>query len=209
MTKDQKQRTKSTWRNMKSRCRNPNATGYELYGGRGIAYAPHWHTFTGFLQDMGVRPEGRSLDRIDPDGNYTKENCRWATPVEQGADKSDSHMVTYQGRTQNVTAWARELGIKPNTLEYRLLRGWSVEEAFGEVCRVPLTFGKLSPEQRYEAIQRRLQGETTVALGQEFGIDSSAITRMVQRWQRDSAYRSALERAIRKKLKDLAKDAEK
>jgi hypothetical protein len=77
----------NSWSNMKSRCDNPKATGYHLWGGRGITVCERWRDFDNFLADMGPRPIGHSLDRINPDGNYEPDNCRWATARQQGANQ--------------------------------------------------------------------------------------------------------------------------
>jgi hypothetical protein len=72
-----------SWQAMRARCLRPTASNYARYGGRGITIDPRWDVFANFLEDMGERPKGKTLDRIDPDGNYCKDNCRWATAAEQ------------------------------------------------------------------------------------------------------------------------------
>lgn len=79
--------TYTSWRSMHNRCNNPNTDGYDNYGGRGITMQEDWKDFMCFLRDMGVRPEGLTLDRKDTDGNYTAGNCRWATLSEQQQNK--------------------------------------------------------------------------------------------------------------------------
>lgn len=79
--------TYRSWEAMKQRCTNPNYSEFYLYGGRGIKVCERWLQFESFLADMGVRPEGKSIDRIDVNGDYTKDNCRWATATEQARNK--------------------------------------------------------------------------------------------------------------------------
>lgn len=83
--------TYNSWLSMKARCRNPQTNGYKYYGGRGITYCPEWETFSAFLADMGERPAHHTLDREDPDGNYSPSNCRWATIETQRGNRSKNH----------------------------------------------------------------------------------------------------------------------
>lgn len=86
-----------TWCGMRQRCENPNHDAYKSYGGRGIIIDASWKTFERFLEDMGERPRGRTLDRIDSNGPYSKDNCRWATKLEQGRNRRDNQRVQFEG----------------------------------------------------------------------------------------------------------------
>lgn len=121
--------TYTTWKHMVRRCTYPREPGYENYGGRGITVCARWRSFENFLADMGERPAGKFIDRIDSDGHYEPWNCRWATRVEQNRNTSQNVEVTFNGRTQCITAWEQELGTKPGTIYTRLRRGWSTERA--------------------------------------------------------------------------------
>lgn len=92
-----------TWESMKQRCLNPNIPTWRYYGGRGITICDRWLDFSQFLADMGDRPEGTSLDRIDPDGNYEPGNCRWATMLEQTANKRPHGKTTHCAKGHEFT----------------------------------------------------------------------------------------------------------
>ncbi len=118
------------WIEMRSRCRNPKHPSFHNYGGRGIAVCPEWEDFAVFYADMGMPPKDGSLERINNDGPYSKENCCWATPKEQHNNKRSNRMLTVFGRTQTFAQWADECGIPWATLRGRIDRyGWPPEQA--------------------------------------------------------------------------------
>jgi hypothetical protein len=120
------------WQAMIDRCHDPKSTYFAHYGGRGIRVCNRWReSFALFQADMGPRPSPiHSLDRIDNDGNYEPGNVRWATPREQGRNKRNNRMLTAFGRTQCLTDWAAERGLRIITLKDRLDKlGWDVERA--------------------------------------------------------------------------------
>jgi hypothetical protein len=120
----------SSWSAMKQRCTNQNHKHYKDYGARGISYSPSWETFKSFIEDMGApTDDGASLDRIDVDGNYCKENCEWASPKTQARNRRSNRLVEYRGETFPLATLAERFDIDPNTLRARLKRGMSVEQA--------------------------------------------------------------------------------
>jgi hypothetical protein len=113
------------WKGMRDRCLSPRHRLYPRWGGRGITICPEWDDFMVFYRDMGPRPSpNHSLDRIDNDGPYAPGNCRWATRSEQQRNTRRNTLLTYQGRTMPIRAWADETGIHPNTLSSRIKKGW-------------------------------------------------------------------------------------
>ena len=116
---------------MRLRCNNPNATGYERYGGAGIQVCPRWDGpdgFAKFLADMGERPDGYSLDRIDNAKGYSPENCRWADIAMQKRNRKNSVLITYNGETKSAAEWAREVGTHRNNILRRLKRGLPLDQ---------------------------------------------------------------------------------
>lgn len=122
--------TYSRWKSMMSRCYNVNASNYKYYGGKGIAVCEEWHTFGNFLNDMGECPsKAMTLDRADNALDYAKNNCTWATQAIQNANRTNCILLTFEGKTQNVSSWAKDLNFTANALNQRLRLGWSVERA--------------------------------------------------------------------------------
>lgn len=117
------------WREMRKRCNSPQHARYADYGGRGIAVCERWNaSFEAFYEDMGPRPSSaHSLERINNDGNYEPENCRWATPREQAWNRRNNRLLTFQGKTLCAAEWSAITGINYNTIYQRLLRGWTDE----------------------------------------------------------------------------------
>jgi len=121
--------TYRTWIGMVQRCTKPSHHAWGNYGGRGIRVCEQWLTFVNFLEDMGERPEGTTLDRIDVNGDYDKGNCRWISRFAQHANYRNNVKLTFNGKTQHIAAWERETGLGKRTIRDRLARGWSVEDA--------------------------------------------------------------------------------
>jgi Fic family protein len=114
----------NAWVNMKSRCNNKNVKAYKNYGGRGIVYTKKWEDFQGFIEEMGdTYKEGLTLERIDNDKGYSKENCKWVPFKKQQRNKRNNVWVTYKGETKTISEWSRVTGINTQTLSRRLQRG--------------------------------------------------------------------------------------
>lgn len=118
--------TYKSWSEMKYRCENKSRKYYV-----DISYCKEWESFENFLADMGERPKGKSIDRIDNNGNYEPKNCRWATPKEQANNKRNNHLFECKGEKLTLTNWSKKLGIKRSTLAQRIYcYKWSIEKSF-------------------------------------------------------------------------------
>lgn len=129
VNKRRKDNRYSVWTGMLARCNNRNSKDYKNYGQRGVSVCSRWESFELFCEDMGPRPSPQhSIDRIDNNGNYCPENCRWATPVRQSNNKRNNVVLTLNGQSNTIAEWSRELGINVTTLHYRYSAGMSVED---------------------------------------------------------------------------------
>lgn len=129
------------WQMMCRRCDSPSVESYPRYGGRGIRVCERMRTFVGFSEVMGERPDGMMIERVNNDGNYSCGTCdecqsgrwtmnvRWATPTEQGANKSTNRWIEHDGVRKTLIQWSRHLKMCKATLAQRLNKGWSVSDA--------------------------------------------------------------------------------
>jgi len=125
-----KTKTYYSWVEMKRRCLDKDNYNYARYGGRGIKVCNRWLVFTNFLKDMGVRPEGKSLDRINGKRGYSKKNCRWATSREQIINRSITRWITFRGETMCLADWGLRYGLKPTRIAQRLdVQKWPLKDA--------------------------------------------------------------------------------
>ncbi len=124
-----------TWRNMIQRCTRSSRPDYQSYGGRGITVCDRWKSFGAFLMDMGERPGGTSLDRINNAEGYRPDNCRWATKHEQMQNTRATRLLTHNGLTMGIAAWGRHLGINKETIRLRIKKGWPMEQVLSSAKR--------------------------------------------------------------------------
>jgi len=121
-----------SWAAMMQRCFNMNCRKYPIYGARGITVCDRWMSFDAFISDMGRRPDRHTLGRINNNGDYTPENCRWETAKQQARNTRVNRLLSFNGKTQTVVEWAEELAVRPDFIHCRLNRGWSIERTITE-----------------------------------------------------------------------------
>ena len=119
------------WLSMKSRCDNPKNPRYKDWGGRGIAYCREWSDFANFIKDMGLKPEpSASIERIDNDRGYFKENCKWATKREQALNRRTTVKVLHEGREMYVHEFAKSIGLTESGARKRLKNYKKIDGVF-------------------------------------------------------------------------------
>lgn len=163
-----------TWVGMRQRCNNPRKHGYRWYGARGIRVCKRWDDFALFLEDMGPRPSPKhSIDRIDVDGDYTPDNCRWTDAKTQANNKRSNVSLTVNGITKTMTEWSEETGVSIQTMASRVKLGWNDERV---VTQSPKS---KSPEMGLIAYKGKMQTMTEWA--KETGIPYTTIQSRARR----------------------------
>lgn len=130
-----------TWYSMIGRCKYKSHTSWRWYGAKGISVCERWKSFQNFFKDMGHPPFPRaSIERVNPDGDYSPDNCVWATPKQQARNTNRNLLLTLNGKTQSCAAWSEELNIPRQRIECRKARGWSDEQTLTRPPRTDALF---------------------------------------------------------------------
>lgn len=175
----QERRTYQCWCDMHDRCNNPNHPRYARYGGRGIKVCARWRSFENFLADMGLKPNGMTIERIDNDKGYSPKNCKWATYREQNKNKVTTTTYTYKGKTKTIEEWAEAYGMGRTTLSNRIHRdGRTIAEALeqpvGQLRRNKLDINKARQIRKLDA-----QGVSRRELAEQFGVSRVSIGHVI------------------------------
>lgn len=184
-----------TWSHIKRRCLNPRVPQYKDYGGRGITICDEWReSFPAFYKDMGDKPGPEfSIDRIDNEKGYSKQNCRWATRQMQARNTRRTRMISHNGKKQCLEDWASELGFSRMSLVQRLRR-YSVEVALSPLRGMAFYYFRAKtfpdpPRDRVvdpaivnEVIKLRATGMSYEKIGKQFNKNPGTIFFYVKRW---------------------------
>lgn len=160
---------------MIKRCYQPTTSDYHLYGGSGIRVCERWMIFTNFLSDMGERPNGMTLNRINNSGDYFPENCHWATPKEQARNRRSNRVLEVGGLRGCISELASHHGIPISRVMNRLNAGWSSNDAFTSPNRIP----RLSQDVKKEV--RKLAGTLPFRKISEItGVSLTSVQRIIK-----------------------------
>jgi hypothetical protein len=118
-----------TWASMRQRCQYEPNIGYARYGASGVSVCEQWQEFERFLADMGERPRGKTIDRIDNSKGYEPGNCRWASKKEQARNRASNRMIEVNGEIKCLAEWCEQYGVEPKRVCQRLHSGWDAEKA--------------------------------------------------------------------------------
>lgn len=145
-------RIHKTWSSMHERCERKSHEHFDCYGGRGIKICEEWDKYEKFREwalNNGYK-ENLTLDRIDVNGDYCPENCRWSDWATQQNNKRNNHNLTYRGQTKTIAEWSRVTGINKTTIRARLISGWCVEDVLNKPVRKRLNRYKFRAKMEFE-----------------------------------------------------------
>lgn len=163
---------------MKQRCYNPNCKKYNIYGKRGIIVSDSWRdSYDTFLSDMGLKPDGYTIDRIDNNGNYSKENCKWSTPKEQARNRRTNRYIEFDGKTLTITEWAEEIGVFHHTISKRLELGWKLVDVLSPIKHNSIPVEKTIKIEVLRMYFNKEASQKTIA--KLFGISQGVISKWV------------------------------
>ena len=170
------------YHNMKTRCTNPNYDKYQYYGGKGISICDEWMKSYKVFEEWAITHgynDDLTLDRIDTDGNYTPQNCRWVSRKDQANNRTSNHYITYNGETKTLQAWANQYGITSNTLYRRIRDGWPLNKAI-----------ETPSDDRFRPVMITHNGKTQScrAWSLELGLTDNAVRNRIMRgWTEEQA----------------------
>lgn len=174
-----------TWYCMWRRCSNPKDKDFHRYGARGISVCDRWRSFENFYADMGDRPSGKTLDRINNDGPYSPENCRWSTTQEQCRNRRSNRRLSVGGESLLIVEWAERAGLDQRIVNNRLWNGVSIERAvLPGTIRVRGEQQHLSKLKVAEVVAIRSEhasGKSCASIARKYGVDKSTIDRVCRR----------------------------
>lgn len=168
-------RTYRSWTSMISRCHNPKSTSYESYGGRGILVCDQWRfSFEAFMSDMGARPDGHSLGRLDGNLGYCPSNCRWESAMQQSHNRRNTVFLTIGAETLPLSVAARKYGVHASCISKRIKRGMTAKMAADKTFKA-VRWSKLNESQVRAIITKRRNGERVKAIAAAFGITGHTV----------------------------------
>lgn len=188
--------TYASWINMRRRCYDSSRKDYPRYGGRGIQVCTEWqNSFLAFLCDMGERPHGMTIDRINSNGDYHKENCRWITPKGQSRNTCINRDLTYKGKTKCLAEWADQYGLLQVTLTKRLNEGWPIEKAL----KTPLNATRKGVAHNRKKITYRGKTKDIKSWARHFGINYATLHKRISTY--GMSFEEAVTKPVRKNVK--------
>ena len=177
-----------SWSSMNDRCENCKATSFERYGAKGINVCDNWSRsklgtkgYLNFVKDLGPRPEGTTLDRIENSKGYSKENCKWSTYKEQARNKSSNKKIIVKGECKTVAEWSEILGTSLQKTYWRLNKGWTVEESLGLKEKITEYTPRIKEEDLY-FIQSNIDILTKIKIAEVLGVHRKTIENICKKF---------------------------